>query len=231
VVWCYYILKIVPQTGHEISLLAAEEQGEISTEVLIQVIDNEYAQFAWVATLINTFIMMSITVSYITLGTGLKHVLDGLLKSWNLFLSKLPHHHSTSQGVWSRCTFWTKMKCFHYSNYLPTQVRQYFLYILSYGLVLLIALVNPDAFLAVLESVTSLALNLESGVFIAWMYGVQRTIQGSRFQIPLQLHRYLAEARWLVMFYFVFAVIYDVSSVLANLISPDVESSAHVSVG
>jgi amino acid permease len=232
--WCYYILRIVPQTGvGKNTLMYAEGEGQISTVPLIGVIDQGYPQFAWVSTLINVFIVLSITVSYITLGTGLKHVLDGLLKNWNQSLaaaSSSSSSASASAALHHRRTFAARMRG-HWRAFkssarrlsiaVTARGRQFLMYALAYGIVLLFALANPKAFLTVLTSVTSLALNLESGVFIAWMYGVARSLKGRLFAIPYPLHRYVANSRWIVMFYFVFAVVYDGALIVANLISPD----------
>ncbi len=54
---------------------------------------------------------------------------------------------------------------------LQTQVGQrWALYLFWFGLVLIVALANPQGFLIVLEVFTSLALNLESGLFVGLMY-------------------------------------------------------------
>jgi hypothetical protein len=55
-------------------LYRAGNLGEISTVPLIDIIKNQYPQFLWIAFLIDIFIVLSITVSYITVGTATKHV-------------------------------------------------------------------------------------------------------------------------------------------------------------
>jgi hypothetical protein len=55
-------------------LVRAGKLGEISTVPLIKIIEREYPQFLWIAILVDVFIMLSITVSYITVGTATKHV-------------------------------------------------------------------------------------------------------------------------------------------------------------
>jgi hypothetical protein len=44
---------------------------------LVNIIYERHPSFAWIATTVDLFIMTSITVSFITVGAGLKHVLDG----------------------------------------------------------------------------------------------------------------------------------------------------------
>mmetsp|Transcript_17787 Transcript_17787/g.45282 ORF Transcript_17787/g.45282 Transcript_17787/m.45282 type:complete len:655 (+) Transcript_17787:119-2083(+) len=212
IVWCFYILKIVPQTGGPISLLLAQQEGLISTDPLSVIIAQEYPQFTWVAILIDVFIMVSITVSYITMGTGFKHVLDGLLKNWHgSSLMHDPCQHPQSSKPLVR--FFHGARSLFYRP-IPMRARQAILYVSSFATVFLIALLNPDSFLKVLEVVTSLALNLESGVFVVLMFNASRFINN---QIPDQLHWVVASLRWLVLGYFLYAVYYDIFSVLAHL--------------
>jgi hypothetical protein len=53
-------------------------------------------------------------------------------------------------------------------------LMRYTLYVLCFGLVLAVAEANPKSFFVVLEHVTSLALNLESGVFVVLILEVAR---------------------------------------------------------
>ena len=91
--WAFFVLEIVPQTdaqaiedqvGHsqlrgiEVSLEKARRQGEISTVPVTQIIDHGFPQYSWVSTTVTVFIVLSVSVSFITMGTGLKHVLDGI---------------------------------------------------------------------------------------------------------------------------------------------------------
>ena len=103
VLWCYFLLKIIPQTG-PISLQQAEEEGSnsvrdndvipscnwlakkkkkkslkgiISTIPLASIIQENYPQFDWIALIVSIYIMGSITVSFIVMSMGTKHVLDG----------------------------------------------------------------------------------------------------------------------------------------------------------
>ena len=93
-VWCSNILKIVPQTSdnqnsnitrlENVTLEYAEKHGEISTVPLDQTIRGTIElekEYEWVSSLTSTFIVVSISVSFVTLGTGLKHVLDGIVMS------------------------------------------------------------------------------------------------------------------------------------------------------
>eukprot|EP00003_Mantamonas_plastica_P020915 TRINITY_DN3374_c0_g1_i1.p2 TRINITY_DN3374_c0_g1~~TRINITY_DN3374_c0_g1_i1.p2 ORF type:complete len:126 (+),score=44.48 TRINITY_DN3374_c0_g1_i1:374-751(+) len=80
VFWCLFILQIVPQTptpDNPNSLLSAAEQGQIATVPLIDTINLKYPDLAWIAICVDVFIMLSITVSFITMAIGMKHILDG----------------------------------------------------------------------------------------------------------------------------------------------------------
>lgn len=93
IAWAYAVLSIVPQTdeldaedaiehpelqGITVSLAQSRERGEISTVPLTQVINHGFPQYSWVSTTVTVFIVLSVSVSFITMGTGLKHVLDGI---------------------------------------------------------------------------------------------------------------------------------------------------------
>ncbi len=73
VMWCYYILRIVPQTGDGISLQNAEELGQIATIPLIEYIGENFPQYLWISYLVKFFITISISVSYIAASSGFKH--------------------------------------------------------------------------------------------------------------------------------------------------------------
>lgn len=63
----------------DVSLEQAARDGEISTVPVIEVIDAGYKQYHWVSVMVLAFIVLSVTVSFVTLGTGMKHVLDGFV--------------------------------------------------------------------------------------------------------------------------------------------------------
>ena len=44
---------------------------------LVAIVNGDYPQYAWLATSVNIFIGVSITVSYMTLGMATKHTIDG----------------------------------------------------------------------------------------------------------------------------------------------------------
>ena len=85
----------------------------------------------------------------------------------------------------------------------------YVLYFGSFGAVLVVAIYNPHGFLVLLGSVTSLALNLAGGVFVALMYVAARRRPLSR-PLLLPLHEGVGRAlAACVLVTFSVAVLYD----------------------
>ncbi len=78
--WAYFILEIVPQTAADgPSLAGAAEAGQISTVPLIDVIESSFPRYSWVAVAIESFIALSVAVSFVTISTGFRTVIDGFL--------------------------------------------------------------------------------------------------------------------------------------------------------
>ena len=67
--WAFFVLEIVPQTNEDaarlgtwISLEEAEENGQISTVPIIEIIELRFPQFHWISLTVTFFIVLSITV-------------------------------------------------------------------------------------------------------------------------------------------------------------------------
>ncbi|KAM4739997.1 uncharacterized protein FYW61_004252 [Anableps anableps] len=102
ILWCWAVLEIVPQTSlperrmatttqptssspsappssasplvfSNISLEESEKAGEIATIPLTKIINERYRAYSWVAELIQVFIAISITVSFLVMGSAMKH--------------------------------------------------------------------------------------------------------------------------------------------------------------
>jgi len=198
VIWCFYILKIVPQSG-DISLMSAEREGQIATIPLVQIIQQQFPQYNWIATLINVFIVLSITVSFITMSTGMKHVLEGFVRS------------SQQEYPITTTNFLDRLK------YMGPNSKRALLFILSFGIIYVVAQTNPKGFIIVLEYFTSFALNVEIGIFVSFMMGYSRTSKWRQYTIPYELPRWLYKMRYAAMFFFTFAIIYDVATVGAAI--------------
>lgn len=84
IVWCYFVLQIVPQHEEEgregQSLEEAARDGEISTVPLIRVLDTNFPSLRWIANVVNGFIVLSVSVSFLTIGTGFRHMLEGVVR-------------------------------------------------------------------------------------------------------------------------------------------------------
>lgn len=76
ITWVLFVLKIVPQedTEDKPSLHRSADRGEISTVPVIEIIDASFPQYKWLGLLVQIFIITSITVSFITMSSGLKHM-------------------------------------------------------------------------------------------------------------------------------------------------------------
>jgi uncharacterized membrane protein len=69
VFWCLFILRIVPQAQDPQkptlpSLQLAAKDGYPSTVPLVEILNTQHPEFAWVAYLVAIFIMISISVRY-----------------------------------------------------------------------------------------------------------------------------------------------------------------------
>jgi len=207
-------LKILPQEGQYISLGWAEREGQIATVPLINIIHKDYKQFGYIALLIDLFIMLSVTVSYITLSTGMKHVLDGMIRKWKaVVLHPAP---DPQPRLFARCSAHVRKASVWFGN-LKVRHKQALYYSLFFGFIFLVAQTNPKSLLILIEFITSLALNLEAGAFIGVMLGTARGPKWRDVKIPCALHETVFRARWFVIFYFLFAVCYDIVSVVVSL--------------
>jgi hypothetical protein len=145
-VWCFFVLNIVPQQGYPVSLEESRDNGEISTVPVINIMRSQAPVYAWMAVMVEAFIAISISVSYVTMGSGLKHFLDGIAVS--VTGTEQADDESANQeggrvGLCCRITS-TLSK-------LTSVQASFVLYAFSFGFVCLMALNDPKAFLVVLE--------------------------------------------------------------------------------
>ena len=173
--WSSFVLGIVPQTiadaqrlGLSISLEQAANAGEIATIPVSQVLKSYYGdKYGWLAQVITIFITLSITVSFNAIGLGLRHVLDGVIQAIQNFTN-------TSSEIEQNMLQSNLINSSNYFQLIIFHIKQRFIqgsiYILMYGTVLGVAVANPSGFLLVLETFTSMALNMAGGVFVALMF-------------------------------------------------------------
>ena len=90
--WAASVLLLVPQTAAQAaalglppsaSLQSAAASGQISTVPVAAIIDARFPQLRWVAAGVSFFIALSISVSFVIMGTGLKSVLEGVARHWH----------------------------------------------------------------------------------------------------------------------------------------------------
>lgn len=212
VLWCYFVLQIVPQKGETNSLEAAKKLGQISTGPVINIIEKDHPQYAWMAKLVSAFVTLSVTVSYVTMSSGMKHMLDGYVKTfhaWHTAASEEGNSRVLKYMLMIKTPF-DKIRRFDQTKFLDI-FMQISLYVVTFGLVWLFAQVNYHAFFMFLEVFTSCALNLESGFFVAFMLFVSRkAINSKGYQLSVTLPSWFVQpAIWIVGAYFMFAVAYD----------------------
>ena len=197
----------------------AASHGQISTLPLTDIIkhDPRLSEWVWVAPLVDAFIVVSVSVSFITLGTGLKHVLDGIVFSCSEShsSSSSSNHRPGGAGACARCgdRVDLPLPCPSLRACVSTVLAMTtVLYGLGFGLILLVALCNPEGFLKIIEIFGSLALNVECGIFVALMARNSNTqVRYSGKYIPLPLTpRARKVLVWFSGIMFSLAVVYDV---------------------
>eukprot|EP01138_Halocafeteria_seosinensis_P005393 gb/GECG01005513.1/.p1 GENE.gb/GECG01005513.1/~~gb/GECG01005513.1/.p1 ORF type:complete len:1012 (+),score=102.88 gb/GECG01005513.1/:1-3036(+) len=307
IMWAFFVLKIVPQTVEEegeVSLENSKRNGEISTAPVIDVIDQDYEKYHWVSNLVTSFIILSVSVSYLTLGTGMKHVLDGYVDQRFERLDEERREERTNgteiaetfNGVNDRENVFAKETnigrntaqkedadgnrlCLRFCEQLMRLFRYLFMFLVTllrkgcaslkapamkislytfwFGVILVIAISNPQGFLVVLEVFTSLALNVESGFFIGlmWYSARKRSLKqpslsyhedaGSKRRNPPRLQEAVHfmkspnllsdtfghSSMILTIITFLFAVVYDIGEALSRLIHPEMTTWVLSAIG
>ena len=165
VLWTFFIMKAVPQTSEDDdspSLQSANgtpnlfgsnslDNGCISTIPLVEILeDDEHgnSSFGWIATIVQVFIMISVTVSFIAVGkiqhegfsyqagSGLKNFLDGQAL---FFVDHIP---------------WNTIPVVR--RYNPIILIKVLMYTFSFGSSLAIALGKPSCFLGMSSALSNL---------------------------------------------------------------------------
>lgn len=194
IAWSIGVLLVVPQFSTEslsntgnpqgaqmnVSLTTADELGEISTVPLIQVLQSRGdALDGIVALLVNLFIAISVTISFLVMSVGMKHYIDGTV--------------ADSQTAHSRNEFNRNIK-----------------YLVCFCVILATALTNPKGLIKIMEGTTTLALNVEAGLFVVYMMYTSRT-SDFRTSIPSPLSDIQATAlTFFVGIYFIVAIFVDI---------------------
>ncbi|XP_046580605.1 uncharacterized protein LOC124288084 [Haliotis rubra] len=189
----------------DLSLESAAKHGEISTLPLTKILQRDYPHFKWVAFLVELFIVISITVSYLTIGTALHHTLSGWVESsWtkDSFAKLIPKFRnpdtcSCINGKWL-CTVITS--------------------ILAFVVVFTVAMLDPQGFVEILEKFASFTLNAQAGIFIFLMLLRSRNKENRCLDLALPLPEWLCHLQFLLPVYFGFAVVYDIYRTIYGLV-------------
>ncbi|KAJ0032727.1 hypothetical protein NQD34_002808 [Periophthalmus magnuspinnatus] len=208
ILWCWAVLEIVPQTTVQssdlgqstpepstllltnVSLEQSEKDGEIATIPLTKIIEESYSVFSWVAVLIQVFISISVTVSFLVMGSALKHTEMSSVKK-NVHLSNCCLLHSLVKGL---------------------------LCLLGFTIIFIVSMCDPKGFVVILDKVVSFSLNTEVGLFVFFMLRESREEQYQSVNVPLPVGDCVFSLSWLLPCYFLFAVVYDVLQTVADLL-------------
>ncbi|XP_062869333.1 uncharacterized protein si:ch211-51h4.2 [Trichomycterus rosablanca] len=226
VLWCWAVLEIVPQMAIEpilqerllntslvrmeptqpthtfiysnISLEDSEKAGEIATIPLTKIIALRYRRFLWVAELIQIFITISCTVSFLVMGSAMKHTIDGLVNSlWKM-----------NEGWVARIQLPALPHIFYTVN--AKSASRSFMSFLAFAIVFVVSMCDPKGFVIMLDKVVSFSLNTEVGFFVFLMIRTSRSELFQYLTVPLPAAERLFRLHWLLPVYFLFAVVYDV---------------------
>jgi len=202
VLWTYFVIKVVPQKSKDDSpsLTRAAENGCISTIPLTEILNDQEPALSWIAKVVEAFIVISVTISFITVGSGLKNFIDGYVLN---FAAWMPIHAITKFRILRWCT--------------PVIFYKIVIYTVSFGASISIAVGKPSCFLVILEYFTSAALNLENGAFIAYMMVIGTKYKITKIPLPLK-QPHATRLAYVVAVFFLLAVLYGAASFLSNVI-------------
>ncbi|BFZ00726.1 hypothetical protein BsWGS_03766 [Bradybaena similaris] len=231
IVWCWTVLEIVPQTVAkecasdsskfrlhmnstsretssytcvgEMSLESAAVRGEISTIPLTKLLERDHPHLTWVAILIQVFIMVSISVSYLTIGTALHHTLSGIVQS--AIVKKRTASSDKSKVNKKSTAEWC----------LRTGIS-----LAAFALVFTVAMADPEGFIEILEKLVSFTLNAEVGLFIFLMLVFSRRGSYNNLEIPLPTPSCILYMMFLLPLFFNFAVFFDIYDTTVSIIYP-----------
>lgn len=151
VLWCLFVLMIVPQSSHnpnDPTLERARRDEEISIVPVIEIINLHFPQYTWLGIFVQVFISISITVSFITMSTGMKHMLDGYVKTFTAYQNKEGSYiqRFTRFLISKNNIFWFLREEQHAERRVGTMF-QFLLYILCFSLILICAQINYKVYI------------------------------------------------------------------------------------
>ncbi|CAF2072430.1 unnamed protein product [Rotaria magnacalcarata] len=221
ILWCWSILEIVPQKsvclpvypnktnsnefqlfpGLQVegeciaspSLQEASLKGEISAIPLSKILEsNKYASYKYVSVFIEIFVTISISVSFITIGSVLYHTINGVIDSyWDLKMET----ESKYKGI---LKYFTKRRILGWS-----------ISIISFTIVFLVIFTEPNSFKIVLEQGATILICIQTGIFFAMMIYQVSLPNFSSCEIPFSLPKWCFHLQFFIPTYFICILIYD----------------------
>ncbi|XP_008304766.1 uncharacterized protein LOC103376175, partial [Stegastes partitus] len=171
----------------------------------LQIINERYRAYSWVAELIQVFIAISVTVSFLVMGSAMKHTIDGLVSS--LWTSRL----EWLSKAWERNLPNKQHMC------SAKSMAKGFMSLLGFSIIFIVSVCDPRGFVVMLDKVVSFSLNTEVGLFIFIMLRESREDRFQQLAVPLPVGDFVFSLSWLLPTYFLFAVTYDVLQTLADV--------------
>ncbi|XP_029488659.2 uncharacterized protein si:ch211-51h4.2 [Oncorhynchus nerka] len=243
ILWCWAVLEIVPQMSVQrvmeegvvnttsgvisessptaytmvysnISLEESEKAGEIATIPLTKIISLKYRHYSWVAELIQIFIAISITVSFLVMGSAMKHTIDGLVNS----------HWNTKLEWMSKVCERTLPQSFHRCS--SRGLANGLISLLAFGIIFIVSSCDPRGFVVMLDKVVSFSLNTEVGLFIFVMLRASRSEGFQHLTVPLPVGQRVFQLHWILPIYFLFAVAYDVIQSIVEIAEHNLQHSS-----
>ena len=203
-----------------ISLTQASDRGMISSNPLTQLLDSySHLGYGWLAMSIRFFVALSITVSFLAVGSAMYHALKG----WTAHLYELCIRHAPSNvddpkfTIFEKCEIKVLQLIGPVLSRLENDTQRHrCVGTAIFGLVTLIALINPKGFSSMLKYQTSLSLNLLSGPLL-WLMIQYRRTNYSMLNLPLKTKGQMEQVHHACGIFFMLAIIYAVFSLLGNL--------------
>ncbi|XP_051233770.1 uncharacterized protein si:ch211-51h4.2 isoform X2 [Dicentrarchus labrax] len=200
-------VSTLPQDRHLPSKYSnrSEKAGEIATIPLTKIINERYRAYSWVAELIQVFIAISVTVSFLVMGSAMKHTIDGLVNSlWS------------SQLEWLSKAWERNLPNKHHICSARSMAKG-FMSLLGFTVIFIVSVCDPRGFIVMLDKVVSFSLNTEVGLFVFIMLRESREDRFQHLAVPLPVGDCVFSLSWMLPTYFLFAVTYDVLQTLADV--------------
>ncbi|CAF3620248.1 unnamed protein product [Rotaria socialis] len=210
ILWCWSVLEIVPQksaclpvypnktnsiesqlfSGLQVageciaspSLQEAALKGEISTIPLSKILESKkYASYKYVSIIIEIFVAISISVSFITVGSILYHTISGAVDS---YCDLKMETESKYRGI---------LKYFTKRRILGLGIS-----IICFTIVFVIVFTKPNSFKTVLEQGGTILLSIQIGIFVAMMIYQVSLPNFSSCEIPFSLPKWFFHLQFFI---------------------------------